>query len=121
MTTLPARDQSRGMVGKMPDHGFGGCDGHHEIVDLRLRKDSPPPSPIGGHVGARKSTAFWWAGLEAQQRVGWAKGAQTRPPGARSPARRCPRVGCASARGQNRARAMRDEVTQAILPTLGIC
>src|SRR5262245_62835156 len=39
----------------------------------------------------------------------------------RSPARRCPRVGCASARGQNRARAMRDDVTQAILPNLRIC
>src|SRR5262245_51155668 len=22
----------------MPDYGFGRCDGHHEMVDLRLRK-----------------------------------------------------------------------------------
>jgi hypothetical protein len=22
----------------VPDHGFGRCDGHHEMVDFRLRK-----------------------------------------------------------------------------------
>jgi hypothetical protein len=24
----------------MPDPGFGRCDGHHEMVDLRLRKNA---------------------------------------------------------------------------------
>jgi len=23
----------------MPDYGFGRCDGHHEMVDFRLRKN----------------------------------------------------------------------------------
>ena len=23
------------------DYGFGRCDGHHEMVDLRLRKEGP--------------------------------------------------------------------------------
>ncbi len=26
----------------MPDYGFGRCDGHHEMVDFRLRKKRPP-------------------------------------------------------------------------------
>jgi hypothetical protein len=25
----------------MPDCGLGGCDGHHEMVDLKLRKNNP--------------------------------------------------------------------------------
>src|SRR5262249_25851320 len=27
--------------GRCQTNGFGGCDSHHKIVDLRLRKDSP--------------------------------------------------------------------------------
>jgi hypothetical protein len=32
----------------MPDNGFGRCDGHHEMVDFRLRKRTPLllPAPL---------------------------------------------------------------------------
>ena len=29
------------MASKMSDHDFGRCDGHHETVDLKLRKAGP--------------------------------------------------------------------------------
>src|SRR5216683_2858876 len=47
--------------------------------------------------------------ISGKRAVGWANGANTPAPQARSPARRCPRVGCASTRGQNRARAIRGD------------
>src|SRR5258708_5841330 len=47
--------------------------------------------------------------ISGNRAVGWANGANTPAPQARSPARRCPRVGCASTRGQNRARAIRGD------------
>jgi hypothetical protein len=31
------------MESNMPDYGFGGCDGHHEIDDFRLREMSASP------------------------------------------------------------------------------
>jgi hypothetical protein len=35
------------MESDMPDYGFGRCDGHHEMVDFRLRK-----------IGARQRSAI---------------------------------------------------------------
>src|SRR6266481_1520831 len=49
---------------------------------------------------------------------------QCRPTGTNNPPQSClfpPRVGCASMRGQNRARACATTFTQAILPTLRNC
>src|SRR2546429_1505151 len=47
--------------------------------------------------------------INGQRAVGWANGAKTPAPRARSAARRRPRVGCASTRGHNRARAIRGD------------
>jgi hypothetical protein len=39
----------------IPDYGFGRCDGHHEMVDLRLRKNLVNAvDPVGaGFVDSR--------------------------------------------------------------------
>jgi hypothetical protein len=31
------------MGSDMPDHGFGRCDGHHEMVDFSTQKNRCPP------------------------------------------------------------------------------
>ena len=55
----------------MPDHGFGGCDGHHEIVDLRLRKDSPRRLQLGAMLGREKAPLSGGRGLRLSRgRVG---------------------------------------------------
>jgi hypothetical protein len=37
----------------MPDPGFGRCDGHHEMVDLRLRKNAAPCTRFTSPIDAR--------------------------------------------------------------------
>jgi hypothetical protein len=34
------------MESNMPDYGFGRCDGHHEMVDFRLRAPDFSPESI---------------------------------------------------------------------------